>query len=133
MTGAPVGGPPQSRTRIQLERPRRSSLTPPEHRCNVEAMARATGGRGGLLGAARESYRGRDWVVARERFRAAAFREGDGTSLAVAGAVALALDTADDRVENVTFGVGAGVVCAALVWLGYALGRAGRRARPRTG
>jgi hypothetical protein len=37
----------------------------------------------------------------------------------------------DQRWENVTFGIVAGLVCAALVWLGYALGRISRRtARP---
>jgi peptidoglycan/LPS O-acetylase OafA/YrhL len=52
--------------------------------------------------------------------------------LGMAGAVAMAIDSADDRFENVTFGIGAGIACAALVWLGYALGRISRRsARPR--
>ena len=50
-------------------------------------------------------------------------------ALGIAGAVAMAFDS-DERWENVSFGIGAGVVCAALVWLGYALGRISRRARP---
>lgn len=53
-------------------------------------------------------------------------------ALGVAGAVAMAIDSADDRLENVTFGIGAGIICSGLVWLGYALGRISRRsARPR--
>ena len=46
--------------------------------------------------------------------------------LGVAGAVAMAFD-ADHRVENVIFGIGAGVVCAGLVWAGFGLARIGRR------
>lgn len=45
----------------------------------------------------------------------------------IAGALATAIDSADDRFENVTFGIGAGLVCARLVWLGYTLGRISRR------
>ncbi len=47
--------------------------------------------------------------------------------LGIAGAVAMAIDTADDRFENVSFGIVAGLVCAGLVWAGYALGRISRR------
>jgi hypothetical protein len=47
--------------------------------------------------------------------------------LGIAGAVAMAVDSSDDRVGNVVFGIGAGLVCAGLVWLGYALGRISRR------
>ncbi len=50
--------------------------------------------------------------------------------LGIAGAVAMAVDSSDDRLANVTFGIGAGLVCAALVWLGYTLGRIGRRTSP---
>jgi hypothetical protein len=51
-------------------------------------------------------------------------------TLGVAGAIVMAFDS-DQRWENVTFGIVAGLVCAALVWLGYALGRISRRtARP---
>src|SRR6266511_2609048 len=46
--------------------------------------------------------------------------------LCIAGAVAMAIDSADDRLGNVVFGIGAGVVCAGLVWLGYTLGRISR-------
>ncbi|HEY2938503.1 MAG TPA: hypothetical protein VGJ27_01690 [Gaiellaceae bacterium] len=46
--------------------------------------------------------------------------------LGIAGAVAMTLDSADDRVGNVTFGIGAGLVCAGLVWIGYFLGRISR-------
>jgi len=47
-------------------------------------------------------------------------------ALGIAGAVAMAIDSADDRLGNVVFGIGAGVVCAGLVWLGYTLGRISR-------
>jgi hypothetical protein len=47
-------------------------------------------------------------------------------ALGLAGATAMGLDP-DQRWENVSFGVVAGIVCAALVWLGYALGRISRR------
>ena len=51
-------------------------------------------------------------------------------ALGIAGATVMAFDP-DQRVENVTFGLGAGIVCASLVWLGYALGRISRQtARP---
>jgi hypothetical protein len=52
-------------------------------------------------------------------------------ALGIAGAVAMAIDSAEDRFENVSFGIGAGIVCAGLVWLGYVFGRISRRsARP---
>jgi hypothetical protein len=47
-------------------------------------------------------------------------------ALGLAGAVAMALD-ADHRIENISFGIGAGFVCGGLVWLDYALGRISRR------
>ena len=47
--------------------------------------------------------------------------------LGIAGAVAMAIDSSEDRLGNVVFGIGAGVVCAGLVWLGYTLGRISRR------
>jgi peptidoglycan/LPS O-acetylase OafA/YrhL len=47
-------------------------------------------------------------------------------ALGAAGAVVMAFDP-DHRLENVTFGIGAGLVCAGLVWLGYGLGRISRR------
>ncbi len=51
-------------------------------------------------------------------------------ALGVAGAIVMAFDS-EDRVANVTFALFAGLVCGALVWLGYALGRISRRtARP---
>jgi uncharacterized membrane protein AbrB (regulator of aidB expression) len=51
-------------------------------------------------------------------------------ALGGAGAIAAAFNS-DHRLDNVTFGIGAGVVCAGLVWVGYALGRVSRRsARP---
>jgi hypothetical protein len=48
-------------------------------------------------------------------------------TLGVLGAAAMAIDSADGRVENISFGVGAGIVSAGLVWVGYALGRISRR------
>jgi uncharacterized membrane protein len=47
-------------------------------------------------------------------------------ALGAVGAVVMAFDP-DHRLENVTFGIGAGLVCAGLVWLGYGLGRISRR------
>jgi peptidoglycan/LPS O-acetylase OafA/YrhL len=47
-------------------------------------------------------------------------------ALGVAGAALMAFNP-DQRFDNVTFGLGAGIVCAGLVWLGYALGRISRR------
>jgi drug/metabolite transporter (DMT)-like permease len=46
-------------------------------------------------------------------------------ALGAAGALVMAFN-ADHRGENVTFGLAAGVACAALVWGGYALGRISR-------
>jgi high-affinity Fe2+/Pb2+ permease len=46
--------------------------------------------------------------------------------LGLAGAIAMAFNS-DHRGENVTFGILAGLVCAGLVWVGYALGRISRR------
>lgn len=51
---------------------------------------------------------------------------GACVALGVAGAVAMGLD-ADQRGENVTFAIVAGIACAALVWAGYGLARLGRR------
>jgi peptidoglycan/LPS O-acetylase OafA/YrhL len=47
-------------------------------------------------------------------------------AVGVAGAAVMAFNP-DQRIDNVTFGVGAGIVCAGLVWLGYGLGRISRR------
>jgi drug/metabolite transporter (DMT)-like permease len=47
-------------------------------------------------------------------------------ALGIAGAIVMAFDS-DNRGENITFGILAGLVCAGLVWLGYALGRISRR------
>jgi drug/metabolite transporter (DMT)-like permease len=46
-------------------------------------------------------------------------------ALGVAGAVVMAFNP-DQRGENVTFGLIAGIACAALVWAGFALARIGR-------
>jgi hypothetical protein len=46
-------------------------------------------------------------------------------SVGTAGAIVMAFN-ADHRGENVTFGLGAGIACAALVWGGFALARIGR-------
>ena len=46
-------------------------------------------------------------------------------ALGIAGSVAMAFD-ADHRGENVTFGLAAGIACAALVWAGFAAARVGR-------
>jgi high-affinity Fe2+/Pb2+ permease len=51
-------------------------------------------------------------------------------ALGVAGAIVMAFDS-DSRSENITFGIVAGLVCAGLVWIGYALGRISR-SRVRT-
>jgi peptidoglycan/LPS O-acetylase OafA/YrhL len=48
-------------------------------------------------------------------------------ALGVAGAIAAAFNP-DHRFDNVSFGLGAGLACAGLVWLGYGLGRVSRRA-----
>jgi len=37
------------------------------------------------------------------------------------------MGNSESRGENITFGIGAGLVCAGLVWIGYALGRISRR------
>jgi len=47
-------------------------------------------------------------------------------TLGVVGAVAMAFNS-DQRGENVTFGIVAGLASAGLVWLGYGLGRISRR------
>jgi drug/metabolite transporter (DMT)-like permease len=47
-------------------------------------------------------------------------------ALGIAGAIVMAFDR-DNRGENVKFGIVAGLVCAGLVWIGYALGRISRR------
>ena len=52
---------------------------------------------------------------------------GGCVALGAAGAIAMAFN-ADDRTNNIVFGLLAGIVCAALVWVGYGLGRVGRRA-----
>ena len=46
-------------------------------------------------------------------------------ALGTAGAVVMAFNP-DQRGENVSFGLVAGIACAALVWAGFALGRIGR-------
>jgi quinol-cytochrome oxidoreductase complex cytochrome b subunit len=46
--------------------------------------------------------------------------------LGIAGAVVAAFDP-DGRAATIAFSLGASLVCAALVWAGYALGRASRR------
>jgi hypothetical protein len=70
----------------------------------------------GLVAGAWTARRGVPWALA-----------ALSIALGVAGAVAMAIDSADDRFENVTFGIGAGIVCAGLVWVGFALGRLSRR------
>jgi hypothetical protein len=52
---------------------------------------------------------------------------GTCVALGVAGAIAMAFNP-DDRANNITFGLVAGVFCAGLVWIGDGLGRVGRRA-----
>jgi drug/metabolite transporter (DMT)-like permease len=46
-------------------------------------------------------------------------------ALGAAGAIVMAFNP-DHRGENVTFGLAAGIACAALVWAGFALARIGR-------
>ena len=46
-------------------------------------------------------------------------------ALGAAGAIVMAVNP-DHRGENVTFGLAAGIVCAALVWAGFGLARVGR-------
>jgi hypothetical protein len=70
----------------------------------------------GLVAGAWTARRGVPWALA-----------ALSIALGVAGAVAMAIDSADDRFENVTFGIGAGIVSAGLVWVGFALGRLSRR------
>ena len=48
-------------------------------------------------------------------------------ALGIAGAIAMGIQGPDYRLENVSFGIGAGIVCAGLVWLGYAFGRISQR------
>lgn len=46
-------------------------------------------------------------------------------ALGAAGAIVMAFNP-DHRAENVTFGLAAGLACAALVWAGFGLARIGR-------
>jgi hypothetical protein len=47
-------------------------------------------------------------------------------ALGLAGAIVMAFNS-DHRGENLTFGILAGLACAGLVWVGFALGRISRR------
>jgi hypothetical protein len=51
---------------------------------------------------------------------------GLAVTLGIAGAIVMAFNS-DNRGENITFGVLAGLICAGLVWIGYAFGRISRR------
>jgi membrane-bound metal-dependent hydrolase YbcI (DUF457 family) len=47
-------------------------------------------------------------------------------ALGIVGAMLMAFNS-DNRGANITFGILAGLVCAGLVWIGFALGRISRR------
>lgn len=71
----------------------------------------------GLVAGAWTSSRRVPWVLATI-----------SVALGIAGAIALGVDSdTTERVQSVLFGIGAGIVSAALVWAGFGLARIGRR------